>query len=73
MGAIFSSQPINKLDREILIELNSNTFKDIYDSIETIHYHYPKSQLLSLEDFSDIFSNLCSESDPLFNRLSTPI
>jgi len=69
MGAILTKDPVRKINRELIIDLKKNSMKDIFDAVEIVHHKYPSHSLLDLEKFDDIFSCLCSDTEPIFFQL----
>ena len=70
MGNTLNSEPIKKINKNLIIELKIITFKEIFNSIEIIHSDYPKSAFLNYDKFDDIFSCLISDTELIFSQIS---
>ena len=61
MGQALIKEPEKPYNKKLIFYLKKKKIKDIYDSIEIIRDNYSTNNMLTMEEFSDVFGCMLEE------------
>ena len=61
MGQALIKDPEQPYNKKLIFYLKKKKIKDIYDSIEIIRDNYSTNNMLTMEEFSDVFGCVLEE------------
>jgi len=71
MGQALIKEPLLPYNKKLIFYLKNKKIKDIYDSIEIIRDNYSTNNMLTLDEFTDVFGGVLDEFlDEIFVQLT---